>query len=363
MSATDNEGPVAQHELPEVGKISPDIFEGVIKPHLGRKRDTVLVGPQHGVDIGVVDLGNGQVMALTTDPFFIVPDYGWERAAWFAVHILASDASTSGLQPTYFMVDLNLPREITREQLERLWTATSHACDEIGMAIVTGHTARYDGCHYPMVGGATVTAIGSRDRYVTPAMAQVGDAVIVTKGAAIEATGLFGVTFPERITRELGAEVGRAAEDLFYHMSTVKDAMTAVQVGVRTEGVTAMHDATEGGVWGGLFEIAEASRVGLLIHQDEVVVRPEVRAICDHFGMDPYTSISEGTLLLTCRPHRAADILARLADANIAATQVGEVVPRSQGIHLVTDGRERELHHPRVDPFWNAYGQALAEGA
>lgn len=359
----DTESAAAEHELPDVGKISPDIFEHVIKPHLGRKRETVLVGPQHGVDVGVVDLGNGQVMALTTDPFFIVPDYGWERAAWFAVHILASDASTSGLQPTYFTVDLNLPRDITRKQLERMWTATSKACDEIGMAIVTGHTARYDGCNYPMVGGATVVAVGQRDRYVTPAMAREGDAVIVTKGAAIEATGLFGVTFPQRIAAELGEEVARAAENLFYQMSTVKDAMAAVAVGVRDEGVTAMHDATECGVWGGLYEIAEASGVGMVIHQDAVVVRPEVKAICDHYGMDPYTSISEGTLLLTCRPQKAEAVLQRLQDAGIEATRVGEVVPRSEGIQVVQGGTERELHHPRVDPFWTAYATALGQGA
>ena len=159
---------VVEHQLPEVGKISPEIFEHVIKPHLGKKRSTVLVGPQHGVDVGIVDLGHGQVMALTTDPFFIVPDYGWERAAWFAVHILASDASTSGLAPSYFAVDLNLPRSITRDQLEAMWIATSTTCEQIGMAIVTGHTARYDGTGYPMVGGATVIAVGEKEKYVTP---------------------------------------------------------------------------------------------------------------------------------------------------------------------------------------------------
>lgn len=352
---------VAEHQLPAVGKISPEIFEHVIKPCLGKRRDTVLVGPQHGVDVGIVDVGAGQVMALTTDPFFIVPEYGWERAAWFAVHILASDASTSGLAPTYFTVDLNLPRDITRENLERLWHAVDETCREIGMAIVTGHTARYDGCNYPMVGGATVVSMGARDKYVTPAMAQVGDAVIVTKGAAIEATGLFGVTFPDRIRDALGEQVARDAEGLFYSMSVVKDALTAVQVGVRDRGVTAMHDATECGVWGGLYEIAEASAVGMLINQSAVVVRPEVRAVCDLFGMDPYSAISEGTLLLTCRPQQTEAVIERLAGVGIDAATVGEVTPREQGIQVVDHGRERRLEHPRVDPFWEAYGQALAE--
>ena len=352
---------VVEHQLPEVGKISPEIFEHVIKPHLGKKRSTVLVGPQHGVDVGIVDLGHGQVMALTTDPFFIVPEYGWERAAWFAVHILASDASTSGLAPTYFTVDLNLPRSITRDQLEAMWVATSAACEEIGMAIVTGHTARYDGTGYPMIGGATVIAVGEKEKYVTPAMARVGDAVIVTKGAAIEATGLFGVTFPDRIAASLGGEIAQAAQDLFFQMSVVQDALTAVQVGVRDEGVTAMHDATECGVWGGLYEIADASGVGMLVDQSAIVVRPEVQAVCDLFHMDPYASISEGTLLITCRPGKAQAVVDRLADTGVEATRVGEVVPREQGVHVVQDGREHELRHPRIDPFWTAFATALQE--
>ncbi|GAC1405683.1 MAG: AIR synthase family protein [Chloroflexota bacterium] len=349
-----------ESQLPEVGKISPEIFEHGIKPHLGKRDERVLVGPQHGMDVGVVDLGGNQVMALTTDPFFIVPEYGWERAAWFAVHILASDASTCGLQPAYLTVDLNLPRSISREDLSTMWHAVDETCKDIGMSIVTGHTARYDGCNYPMVGGATVVSLGMKDRYVTPAMANPGDAVLLTKGAAIEATGLFGVTFPDRISAALGPEIARDAEALFFQMSVVKDALTAVEVGVRDAGVTAMHDATECGVWGGLYEIAEASQVGMTIDQNAIVVRPEVKAICELFGMDPYSAISEGTLLLTCRTDKAGAVIAHLKDAGIETSQVGEVTPRDRGIRVVQNGRERSLEHPRVDPFWNAFAEALS---
>jgi hydrogenase maturation factor len=146
-------------------------------------------------------------------------------------------------------------------------------------------------------------------------------------------------------------------------MTVVKDAMTAVEVGVRERGVTAMHDATECGVWGGLYEIAEASGVGLTIEQSAVPVAPAVRAVCDYFGMDPYSAISEGTLLLTCRPAQAQAVLRRLEAAGITASRVGEVVPAGQGVRLVEGGRERPLAHPRVDPFWEAYGKALSEGA
>src|SRR5437660_2829584 len=250
---------VAEHQLPEVGKISPEIFEHVIKPYLGKPSSNVLVGPQHGVDVGVVDLGGGQVMALTTDPFFIVPEYGWERAAWFAVHILASDASTSGLPLRWMAVDLNLPPELDDEGLTQLWDAFHRTCEALGISIVTGHTARYDGCAWPMVGGATCIALGPADAYVTPEMARPGDAIVVTKGAAIEATALFAATFPERLAEGVGADVVEAADALFEQMSVVPEAEIARAFGVRDAGVTAMHDATEGGVLGGLLAVAVAS--------------------------------------------------------------------------------------------------------
>src|SRR4030067_3316805 len=108
-------------ELPEMGKISAEVFDELISPRLGRRRRSVLVGPKHGVDIGVVDIGRGKVMAMTTDPVFIVPEYGFERAAWFDIHILCSDAVTAALRPPYLSIDLNLPLGMSRKQLEIVW--------------------------------------------------------------------------------------------------------------------------------------------------------------------------------------------------------------------------------------------------
>jgi len=347
--------------LPAVGKVSPEIFDEVILPRLGRRRKEVLIGPRNGVDVAVIDLGDGRVMVTTTDPVFIVPPYGWERSAWFAVHILASDAVTSGLAPQYLTIDLNLPLSIGRDDLEILWETIHRECDRIGMAIISGHTGRYHGCEYPMVGGATVIAIGSRDRYVTPAMARPGDRVIVTKGAAIEAAGLFAVTYPDRIAAVHGEAFAREAANIFWQMSVVEDALTAVSAGVRDDGVTAMHDATECGVWGGLVEIAQASGAGMVIEKEAIPVQDAVAKICALFEIDPYSSISEGTLLLTCRPHKAAEVLRRLGDKGIAASAAGEIVAAAEGLRCFSNGHAQPLVHPRVDPFWAAFGKA-AEG-
>ncbi|MEP6972685.1 MAG: AIR synthase family protein [Actinomycetota bacterium] len=345
------------------GKATAELFEQVILRRLGAADNDVLVGPKHGVDVGVVRVAAGVAMALTTDPVFVVPAYGWERAAWFAVHILASDASTSGLPLRWMTVDLNLPPEIGDDELTALWDAFSCACGDLGIAVVTGHTARYDGCAWPMVGGATCIAIGSDDAYVTPTMARPGDRVVVTKGAAIEATALFAATFPERLTAGVGADVVRQADALFEQMTVVPEARVAAAYGLRDAGVTSMHDATEGGVLGGLLEVALASEVGMRIELDAIPVRPEVRAVCDHVGIDPYTAISEGTLIATVTADRAAGYLEALAGENIDAAVVGEVTDLTDGRVLVDSGEERPLEHPGLDPFWGAFGAWASEAA
>jgi hydrogenase expression/formation protein HypE len=345
------------------GKATAELFEQVILRRLGARDPDVLVGPRHGVDVGVVRVADGVVMALTADPVFVVPAFGWERAAWFAVHILASDAATSGLPLRWMAVDLNLPPEITDAELAALWDGFHRACEGIGVAVVTGHTGRYDGCHWPMVGGAVCMASGPEGAFVTPEMATIGDRVVVTKGAAIEATALFAATFPDRLAAGVGEDVVKAADALFEQMTVVPEATMARGFGLRDGGVTSMHDATEGGVLGGLAEVASASGVGMRIDLAAIPVRPEVRAVCDHTGMDPYTAISEGTLIATVVPERAEAFVAALADADIEASDVGEVTESSAGRILVTPRGERGLEHPGLDPFWGAFGRWAAEAA
>jgi len=345
------------------GKATAELFEQVILRRLGAKDEDVLVGPQHGVDVGVVRVAGGVAMALTADPVFIVPAYGWERAAWFAVHILASDAATSGLPLRWMAVDLNLPPEISDADLAALWDAFHGTCEDLGIAIVTGHTGRYDGCAWPMVGGATCMALGPADAYVTPTMARPGDAVVVTKGAAIETTALFAATFPDRLGAAVGEETLQAADALFESMTVVPEAVIAREFGLREAGVTSMHDATEGGVIGGLLEVAIAADAGISVDHARIPVRPEVRAVCDHIGIDPYTSISEGTLIATVVPRRAEDYVATLDGAGIEAAVVGEILPLEEGRTVVTEGREGPLMHPGLDPFWGAFGAWAADAA
>ena len=143
-----------------------------------------------------------------------------------------------------------------------MWDTMHRECEKMGIAVITGHTARYENCNYPMVGGATVVGVGSKNDYVTPRLASVGDKLIITKGPAIEATGIFAAMFPSIIEKKFGAAYRDKVAKIFYKMTVVEDAMTAVGVGRRENGVTAMHDATECGIWGACLRDSTGSRPG-----------------------------------------------------------------------------------------------------
>jgi len=325
-------------EIPEIGKISADIFSEIIFPRLGAKSKDVLVGPMHGVDVGICEIGN-KAVSFTTDPVFIVPEYGWERAAWFAINILASDSVTCGLPPRYLSIDMNLPMSMTKQQMDIAWKVIHSECEKMG--------------------SGTVIGVGELEQYVTPRFISAGDKIIVTKGPAIEATGIFAAMLPSLLEEKFGKEFSIRAQDIFYKMSVVDDAMAAVSVGVRENGVTAMHDATECGIWGGLYEVADAAGLGVRVEQEKIVATDCVLDICRFFDIDPYASISEGTLIIACKPHKADRVVNSLSRKGIISSVIGEFTEKESGMVLIREGKETELKHPIVDPFWNAFYRAL----
>jgi len=161
------------------------------------------------------------------------------------------------------------------------------------------------------------------------------------------------------VETELGAGTLRDLEKMFYRMSTVEDALAAADGNARAAGVTSMHDATECGIWGGLYEIARASGTGMAVDRDAILLEPAAARLCARFGIDPYSAISEGTLIITARPAAVPAILARLEGKGIAASVIGEVTEKARGLRVTEDGRERDLAHPVTDPFWPAFAAAM----
>jgi hydrogenase expression/formation protein HypE len=340
----------------KIGKIDDATFRALILRRLGKKDPTVLVPPTAGVDAGVVDLGGGKVLVIAEDPIFTMPRLPLETFGWFTVHIGASDVAVMGVRPRYMTYSLLLPPETGREDFKTIVDSIHKTAVELGIAIVGGHTGFYPGFAAPTIGGITVFAVARKGEYVTPAGARPGDDILLTKGPAIETAGLLAALREEELLAAHPAALVEKAKSLCFQMSVVKDALTAKAAG----GVTAMHDATEGGVIGGLYEIAAASRVGMEVDEALFVYPDEVRMVCETFGIDSVMAIAEGSLLVTARPGASSGILARLKRKRIAASVVGRVVadPRRRTLRR-RDGSAVPLAIPGQDPFWPAFFKGL----
>lgn len=352
-----------QIDFPKFGKVGKLFFDNIIYPKLGLKRDEVLVGPNYGCDNAVIKINDRQVMILTSDPLSIIPALGLEDSAWLTVHLLASDLSTSGIPPMYAMLNFNLPPQITKEEFAIYWDAFHRECEKLGIAIVGGHTGKFFGIDYTIVGGGTFVAIGDIDKYLSSNMAKPGDRIVITKGSAIATTGILARIFPETIEKNFGSDFLKEAQGYFRKFSVVDDALTAVKIGVRDDGVSAMHDATEGGVLGGIYEMAVASGCGVHVFKDKIPVSEATKKICQLFEIDPYISLSEGTLIIAVKEEKVAELLKVLSENEIESAEVGYFEEAPYGLWIENlDGTKEPLTYPEADPYWNAYVSAINKG-
>ena len=335
--------------MPDLGKIDREVFDSVVYPNLGAEREDVTLGPAHGVDFGVLDVG-GQALVVATDPISILPALGFERAGAFALDVVLADVAVSGIAPTHLTVSLTLPPAMTDEELAATWRGIAGRAAELGVAVVAGHTARYAGIDYPWVGGATAFGAGAHEDVVRPDGARPGDRVVVTTGPGAEVAGLFASLFPDRL--DLTADELAVAVERLDDVGVVRDARTAVEAG----SVTAMHDATEGGLLGALAEMARGAGVRFDVDSDAVPVLPGVGAVCDAIDVDPWEVTSSGTLVLTVAERDADAVVAALEDAGAVAAVAGSV---DGGEGVFVDGER--VSPPESDPSWEAFARLADE--
>ncbi len=339
--------------LPQIGKIDRASFDRSIFSRLGHPDASVLIGPQHGVDAAAIELPDGKVMVVAEDPTFgmpvIMPYFGWA-----IVHICASDVAVLGVRPRYMTICLMLPPGTEESVLDAIWKQVHEECDKLEIAIVGGHTGIYPGIGYPLNGGCTMMGIGDKSQLTPPSNARPGDRVIITKGPAVQTTGTLALQAESALAAAMSPELLQKAKSRFHEMTVVEDALIAAPY------ANAMHDATEGGLLNGVYEVAAASRTGVTIYEDRIAVPEETRAICDYFNIDPLISISEGTLVIAAPPDEAEGLIGTLQEHDIPAWDIGEITSEERTI-IDSKGNPRPLNPVAVDPFWSAYFSTLEE--
>jgi hydrogenase expression/formation protein HypE len=341
-----------------VGKPSPSRLKRLLADNFGAQSDRVIVGPGPGLDAAVLRLDDGRVMVIAEDPIFPAPGLPLEVMGQFTVHIGASDVAVTGVKPTYMTYTLLLPRTAPESDARTIIESISHHCRDLGITVAGGHTGWYDAVTIPTVGGVAVWGFAEGDRWVSPGGAQDGDIILLTKGPAVEAAALLAIVYRERLEQEIGEDVTGRACARADQITVVKDALLAFEAG----GVHAMHDATEGGVLGGLWEMAASSGLGIEADLDAVAVPEDIARVADALDFDPWCAISEGTLLVAASPGAADRVRSAWSKAGIESWQIGRFTNCAGEITVRRKGRKTQVPEPGEDPFWALFFAGISPG-
>src|SRR3989442_15812960 len=174
-------------------------MEGILT-RVGARNRKIRQGPKSGVDTSIVEIDD-KIMITSIDPISLIPEIGPEKSAKLSVHGVASDVATSSVKPRFAMFDLNLPPSLTDRTLKVYWRSIHQTCLALGISIVGGHTGRFPGCDYPVIGGAVMWCFSSPVRNVSSAMVMPGDDLILTKSTAKEATAVLSNPYQINVER------------------------------------------------------------------------------------------------------------------------------------------------------------------
>lgn len=309
------------------------------------------VGPGIGLDAAAIDLGD-RYLVVKTDPITFVS----EEIGAYVLTINANDLAVMGATPRWFLATVLLPSgKATGATASKVFRQLAASCRRLNVRLVGGHTEVTTATARPVIVGCLLGDCPKR-RLITAAGARIGDAVLLTKGIPIEAVSVLARERAGELRRRYSARFAARCRRYLDDpgISVLADARLALAAG----GVHAMHDPTEGGLSTALYELAEASRVGLRIEEHAIPVLPEGAKLCADFGLDPLGAIASGALLICADPAREAAILQHLARAGIPAARIGTVVPAQQGVRMTTEGRRlRPIPRFAVDEIARVLGQ------
>jgi hydrogenase maturation factor len=304
-------------------------LRGLVLGRLGARRPETLVGAALGIDAAAIALDADSACVLTTDPITTAT----AGAGRLAVHVVCNDLAAMGAEPVGLLATLLFPAGVAAEAIGELMAEIDATARALNVEVLGGHTEVAPGLVAPLV---VMSGVGKarRDRLLTAGGARPGNALVLTKAAALEGTHVLANDLRARLA-SLPSELLEEAHGYGDELSVVPEARLAVDLGA-----TAMHDPTEGGVVGALWEMAEASGCGFVVRVDAIPVRQATRAICTALGVDPLRLIASGALLIACTD--ANRMLAGLAHHGIMASHIGEMTDAGR-VLTYADGHHEEI--------------------
>ena len=317
------------------GKLPLDLLSRLLD-EIDVRDSRVVLGARAGEDAALIDFGDRYLVAKT-DPITFATDL----IGWYMVHVNANDIAVMGGTPRWLMTTLLLPEGTTDSDVERIFSQIREACDALDIALIGGHTEITYDLPRPIAVGAMLGEV-PKVRAVLTSGARPGDSLVITKGVAVEGTSILArEAADDLLERGVFQDTIDRAKDLLFNpgISVVPEATIACN----TVDVHAMHDPTEGGLSGGLVEMAAAAKVGLLIDMEAIPVLPECREICDALGLDPFGLIASGSLLAAVPRSGVPNLVRALSREGISATEIGTITEAADGLKVRCGDDVRDL--------------------
>jgi hydrogenase expression/formation protein HypE len=325
-----------------MGKLSTENLKKLLS--YIKKDSRVVVPPSPGFDSGV-HLMDDKYLVVSTDPCIGVPE---EWFGWLQIHYVASDIALFGAKPEFCTINLLGPPTTKPQVLYRIMEQACSAADELGMAVVTGHTGTYEGLS-TLVGVCTAYGMIGKDKLITPGGAKPGDYILCLKPIGLEIVVNFALTHKILAERLFGVQRTRKVADRISMQSCVKEALLLAEI----DGVHAMHDTTEGGLTAALNEMAEASKVGFKIELEKIQIPEEVHTLqeCFQLSYEQVLSMSStGTILVALSPEAEDMVKEALRQIDVEASVIGFFTKNRRRL-LVKNRKKMSFPKKADDPY------------
>ena len=327
----------------KIGKLPEQMLVRSVLKQAKHRRDEVLVGPAVGQDCAVMELGPDEVFVMSSDPITgTVKDIGSH-----GIHVTANDLAASGAEPVGVILTVLLPENIEEEQIRKMMQDAERTCKELNMEIMGGHTEITNVVQQPLL---TVTGVGKtkKKNLLTTMQVHPGQDIVVTKWIGLEGTSILAKEKEEELLQRFNQDLVHTAQQFDQYLSVVQDAKIA-----QAFGVSAMHDITEGGVFGALWEMAEGSGVGLDADLKAIPIRQETVEVCEYFGLNPYQIMSSGSMMIAADDGHG--LVMALEKAGIPAAVVGRATDGND--RVLRNGEDvRYLDRPQTDELYKVMG-------
>lgn len=323
----------------DIGKISESVLKRSVLKQIKRRRNEVLVGPGVGEDCSVIKLNEDEVFVISTDPITgTVKDIGK-----LAVHITANDISSNGAEIIGIMLSILLPQGTKESELKSMMQEIEMVCSSLNIEVLGGHTEVTEAVNQPII---TVTGVGKmpKEYMIKTKGIKPEQEIVMTKWAGLEGTAIIASKKEEELKAKYTSEFISGAIHFIDHISVVKEAMIG-----RRMGVTSMHDVTEGGIFGALWELGEASHVGMEVDLKKIPLRQETVEICEFYNLNPYQLISSGVMLMVT--DKANALVEELKKNNIPAAVIGRILKGNDRV-VINEDEKRFLAPPKSDELY-----------